>query len=337
VLILVAAGCANPWTGAGERPAGDVAAATAFWQPHLLYTSPHPYPKLFIEVDSIAGAEPAADDLDALRSFAASACDKPGGVTLERSDVIPRAVVKNRLPASVALQFIDGPPDSRSAFLYVLYWDSRVMAGRRSNPDAKLLPYPCAIFIDRRYDPMGMVSRYGEAILTHEAAHLFGLTRERSHGDGIHCTNAGCVMNAALEFDVWKSLRGTDPGHQRALCHDCDADLSANRRRSPPGNLRFLGPAMVRNEDGYAVVSLPGFVYVNFRGTAPLTLDTITPSRQRAIGGLSTDGSVYWTGSLDAGSVEAAMRALSTAAQDPYDLIREIAAQLTREVQAGAE
>src|SRR5439155_10858965 len=69
-----------------------------------------------------------------------------------------------------------------------------------------------------------------------------------------------CLMNAAISMSVVRRLLGLKPVKQNQFCQWCEAELADNWGKPPAANVRFVGPVMVRSEDGYQVLSLPDHV-----------------------------------------------------------------------------
>ncbi len=302
------------------------AKGTVFWNPQRLFLSGEVYPKLLVEIDVVGDGAPGFDQTDLLRSFLAEACDKPGGVTVKIDDLIPETEARGVPPNALALRNIDGPPDSRTAFIYVLFYDSKIAGQKKKRvPETTLLPYPACIMIDRAYDPFGMISEYGGLVLVHEAGHVLGLTRNTAHGDGAHCTNLGCLMNSSMRFSALAKITGNDPGHQRALCRDCIADLDRERRARPPDNVRFVGPLLVRSEPGYQVVALPDFVYVTTGTRGQLDRSDIAAAMASAGDTFKDTDDMWLMARAPAADPRAAIRALSAAESDPYQAVAFVA------------
>ncbi len=260
------ASCSGPRPPAVAEPAD-----TEFWQPHLLYLKRSPYPRLHVEVDAVAGCQPSQERLENLRAFLAAHCDKPAGITLVRDEVISQKDATGWPSQVLARRHISGPPDGQAAaFLYVLFYDGSLCdkaslfggggAPREKNrkPHVNLIPYPAAIMINTRYGA-AFEKHTGDLLLRHEAGHLFGLSRHQ-HSAGFHCENPDCLMRATTTINLTRLLTGRDPVTQHELCADCLAELRSNGRRAAAGNLRFVGPVLVRSESGYHVLSLPGHV-----------------------------------------------------------------------------
>jgi hypothetical protein len=254
--------------------------ALKLWEPHLLFLNRTPHDSLYVEVDAVEGAEPSDVALKAFEEFLREHCDKPAGITVVRDDVIPRTAAVGYSHDALALQYLNGPPKTNEnpAFIYVLYFDSNLTLDpdalppkfvhkhlslktssryvKPQNPHVHLLPYPAAIYVDRRY--LKTCPRSFEPLaLCHEAAHVLGLTRNESHGAELHCRSERCLMNPALKVSLPKLLLGRSPFTQTNLCDQCQADLRNGTNAGPAANLRFLGPMLVRSEPDYHVLSLP--------------------------------------------------------------------------------
>src|SRR5258705_3122562 len=123
-LSLLLTGCLST-----KPPEKADLGAIGFWQPHRLFLNRAPHDSLYVEVDAVEGAEPSDAVLKALEEFLRQHCDKPGGITVVRDDVIPRIAVVGYHHDALALQYLDGPPGTNStpAFIYVLYFDSNVV------------------------------------------------------------------------------------------------------------------------------------------------------------------------------------------------------------------
>ena len=253
----------------------DIVKITRFWRPYLLYIQASPYPRLYVEVDAVAGCEPSEATLNGLHDFLTLYCKKPGGIQIVRRDVIPIEAARGIQPRALAREFLKGPPEngakSTAAFMYLLFYDGKLIdqpgiartghgdakapsgpRGRNRNPQTDLLPYPAA-FINARYGER----RVNNDLLLHETGHLLGLVSRRTNAAGFHCLDTTCLMNQALRLHVSRLLLGRDPIIQHHLCALCVAELQASAKAPAPANLRFVGPVLVRSEDGYHVLNLP--------------------------------------------------------------------------------
>jgi hypothetical protein len=96
------------------------------------------------------------------------------------------------------------------------------------------------------------MAKWGRAeVLLHEVGHLLGLAGRPTRASDYHCLDAGCLMNKCFHFHRFVL------GWQRRLCRRCVAQLADSSRPPPPSNLRFIGPVLVRSENGYHILSLP--------------------------------------------------------------------------------
>jgi len=112
---------------------------------------------------------------------------------------------------------------------------------------ADLLPYPALILMNTSY----MRNWHRDQVLPHEAGHLTGLAGRPTHASGYHCLSPTCLMNRYFHFHRFLL------GWQQRPCKRCVAQLAESSRQPPPANLRFVGPVLVRSENGYHILSLP--------------------------------------------------------------------------------
>ncbi len=273
ISCLILAGCSTPTAPLSQRDS-DVAQISESWKPNLLYLLASPHPRLYVELDAVEGCAPDEGELQKLRNFLSAYCNKPDGIEIVRSDLIPIKAAKAILPAALARRYMNGPNSSNAsspAFMYVLFYnyalsrDSAVAGGRGSrpstapvrpaNPHAEVFPYP-VIYFNTRYF-LGMAQT---ETLLHETGHLLGLVSRRSDPRDLHCPNPACLMNAHLRPYRWLIGKA-----QKQLCPECTAELSQHSRQSPRSNLRFVGPVLVRSEAGYHVLGLPDRVRLVFK------------------------------------------------------------------------
>ena len=307
----------------------EAAERSAYWQPYLLYTAPSPYQSLLVEIDALEGALPTPEHLDALRTFLKQYCRKPGGIKVLIDDIIPENVARGRASGSLALEYIDGPPDNKTAFLYIFYFNSTLLLDKKKNPHTYIEQYP-SIFIDRAYASYraGKRTAFWRFVLLHETAHAFGLCRNRPNSDGLHCTNKDCLMQPVIVVDsnfykrnaYRKSLLPKD-----YLCRKCLADLDAHQKIAPADNIRFMGPYMVRSEKNYHVITLPGFLYIHFGNIATLDQADLAANRATVTKKSFFDSKSYFTSPQM--EKEDVLSFLPELAKDPYKGIREIAEQ----------
>lgn len=253
---------------------------TRFWKPQLLYILPWPHSRLYVEVDAVEGCQPSDAALNKLRDFLTTYCNKPDGIEIIRGDVIPAATARGISLRALARKFINDPPDnspaSHPAYLYVLYYDPTLCnqpaltdteqsvattplhKPAMRKPHVDFLPYPPVMYINPRYGP----KKVQNELLIHEAGHELGLAGRSTNAFAYHCLDINCLMNWTLRYYLERSLLGMDPVKQRQLCAVCVAQLTDSAKQSPPTNLRFVGPVLVRSETDYYVLSLPDRVKV---------------------------------------------------------------------------
>ena len=253
--------------------------------PHVLYLQSKHYPALYVEVDAVEGTEPTDESLKKLGDFLRQYCDKPDGITIKRSSVIPRKAARGYSADSLAAGYMEGPPTqtngAAAAFLYVLYYDNRLNknvvrspreAGqrplkhplpsdmsRRENPHVNFLQYPAMIYIDASYGPdVWEPKEFPELCLLHEAGHTLGLVSREGRVKTAHCTNSVCLMQPTfkMRYYVIPWLKSKRP--KAALCAGCEGELKQRRSVTTTNQVRFVGPVLVRTMPSYSVFSLPG-------------------------------------------------------------------------------
>ncbi len=232
------------------------------WEPGRLYTHAAPYRSLFVEVDFVERSKPTERELSTLRLFLETHCDKPDGIAIQVDEKIELSKAKGRSPNSLSLEFADGPGNDQQAYIYILFFNHKRIGWEKVNTHTMHLPYPSAILVNRGVDStlkwFGATPDWNRKVMIHELAHVIGLGRNRAHGDGSHCSTEDCLLNAELTVRLSSVLPGKEPVKQNELCSFCLADAKQYRSEPPADNIRFMGPLMVRSEDGYQVVSLPG-------------------------------------------------------------------------------
>ncbi len=309
-----------------------------FWKPKLLLTSDARYRKLEIEIDHVEGTGPTATELQSLTSFFQQQCRKPDGVKVRMDKAIPRTDARDKSFKALAEQHLDGPESADAAFIYFLFYDSRLAGTSPTQPWTMRLPFPGAVFVDRRW--LTKWSRFpgtGDAprrMLLHEAGHVLGLCENQTHGDWSHCTNQACLMNWSLQI---RPLRLFWPGpviHQRDFCSDCQADLAAYRDQLPADNLRFLGPYCVRSEADYHVLSSPGFIYVHLGRLEDLDLEALQRRRRFLFEENPKHEGVFYRIELPDEATERKLVPLLE--RDPLEQVREIAKQIRKKLSDGA-
>lgn len=260
---------------------------TLGWENHRLPNAAVPYDKLLVEVDAVEGTEPSYGELADLKSFLERLTNKPGGVTVKLDDSITLANGKGRAPDSLALEYLNGPTDEQTAFIYILCYRSRLnrFFAKAENPNFTHFPYPSAIFLNRSY-AFGLFSIGGRArqlMLRHEVGHALGLARSETHSSRGHCTNPACLMRPAINFNLRRLLTFRSPFDNAEICVDCLQDLESYKSKAAPAGARFWHGYFVRSGEGYHLFTLPGLVYVHFGKLADVDSDTLTRLRRKAI------------------------------------------------------
>lgn len=242
----------------------------SFWKPHLLYLQSTPCESLYVEIDAVKGSEPSQEAIETLRQCLLRYCDKSGKIKIVHNSPIPLKDVQSTRPELLALRYMDGPihskNNSRTAYLYVLYYDSSKLSGKRYrktvNPYAKLLPYPAAIYMDTRYIKKHHLSKYEAQLLLHEVGHILGLTwsQKRDNDWHCHCRDKSCLMNESYRVPIFPFQKV----RQKDFCKLCKDNFEAAGAWETDPKLKFMGPVMVRSEKDYHVLSLPAFVKLHF-------------------------------------------------------------------------
>jgi len=280
---LFLAGCASPGGPPNAVPSEGDAGIMEFngpWQPYLLYLLATPHPRLYVEVDAVAGCAPSDATLNKLREFLTTYCEKPEGIEIVRRPLISKPEAHGMPPRALARKFLAGPPagpGAAPAFMYVLYYDSALSGeplptppgqmaspARRprfnEHPHADILPYP-AIYVNVRYRFEKWIP---DEMLLHETGHLLGLVSRPEFAAGHHCLDPNCLMNRTLRISMSHAFLGRPPTSQIQLCGRCMQELEDSLKLPPPANLRYAGPVLIRSENGYEVLALPNRVKVVF-------------------------------------------------------------------------
>ncbi len=273
LVCLGVAGCSTS-EAARQKENAEALRQIGFWQPHQMYLLSSPHQKLYVEVDSVEGCSPSDETLNKFRDFLAGHCQKPGGIEIVRSDIIPLQDARGVMPSALARKYLNGPPENAEgeapAFLYVLFFNDVVSdrprvvetghPGARAaqplrldnrNPHVDMLPYPAMIYMNVNWSPKS----YHDAALQHEAGHVLGLAFRPTNASAGHCLSRWCLMTSGLHMIPF--FLGLDHGLQVQLCEQCLAQLAESQTKEPPSNVRFIGPVLVRSEAGYEVLSLP--------------------------------------------------------------------------------
>ncbi|GAF99206.1 unnamed protein product, partial [marine sediment metagenome] len=150
---------------------------------------------------------------------------------------------------------------------YVLFYNSKHLGARKTRPPHVGRHYPCAIYYDVAYWKR-IQQYYVRAALKHEAGHVLGLCKGTAHGDGVHCADKDCLMRPKMlvKFSISRwLLRRRQEEVQAELCEQCRRDIEAAKEQPPSRHMSFRGPALLRQEEGYCVASLPWHVEVSLR------------------------------------------------------------------------
>jgi len=247
-LAWIAAGCSPK---SGKLP--------TYMRPELLYLNDQPYSRLYVEVDSVEGVEVPEELLNTLRTFLARHCSKPDGIEIVRDKPIPLSEVKDVPIGPASVLCLDGPdPNSGSqpAYLHLFFYDTKTAFKRALKNPHTPGHCPSAICYNVNYC-RSRQDEVADFILKHEAGHVLGLSKNTAHGDGTHCKNNACLMNASPGW--WSGFFGLLLGVriERELCADCRDELERWRSEDVGPKLAFKGPFLIRREDGHSVVSLP--------------------------------------------------------------------------------
>lgn len=300
--------------------------------PHVLFTAPQPYASLLVEIDAVEGSVPTPEEVEAIRSFLAEHCRKPGGITVKVDSVIPKSVARGRSVMSLELEYMSGPPDPDTAYLYILCYSSRVVKDPKANPYFTTAPHPASIFVDRSYGwligLLGGRRTMNRLMLQHEVGHALGLARNPDHARNGHCTDDTCLMARSLWFNGRRFLTGRAPWMNPGLCGKCRADLAASREASAPDNQRFFGPYFVRSEQGYHVIALPDLIYVHVGDMADLDREALGKFRARLIAKNEIDTAETTTSGVDLEHVDELSRRLEA---DRFSWVRHLGENLRHE------
>jgi hypothetical protein len=317
------------------------------------------YRSLYVEVDAVEGTEFSNADLDRFRAFLGEWCDKPDGIQVARSSVIPRSSARGHSADWIARRYIEGPPDDKGAaqpaYLYVLVYDNRInrnplqspratelgpvkapipeRLGRPENPHVNVFPYSAMIHVDRSWLGGLLPKRYWSDVLLHESGHVMGLVSRDSRAGpgGAHCDSKWCVMgrmsdNIQSDIARWLTRRKPTPD----FCDACAAELRESRRSGQTAaQTRFAGPVMVREAARYRVISLPG-AYGLFIGGS--SVDQIGAFRMESRSSRDHAGT-WWTAQADmAMGRDSILEAIAEARKDLDPNIRWAAEKLEKNI-----
>jgi hypothetical protein len=254
-----------------------------------------------------------------LRQFLTRYCDKPGGIRIVRDNLIPRSEARGFSHDALAQRHLQGPPADATnpppAFIYILYYDSALCqlpgAGPRGpihkhlslqydfgwaksyQPHTHWRPFPATIHVDRRYLKGSPRSLEG-LILEHEAGHVLGLVQNENHERNSHCIDRKCLMAPKFLVDLPRAFFSKQKTRQTNLCAKCQADLTRGRMAAAPTNLCFLGPVLVRSEQGYFVAVLPGELLLFSGDLAKFDAQAFLKENQENVRGPETGANVQF-------------------------------------------
>jgi hypothetical protein len=248
-------------------------------QPFPLYLCASPHPRLYVEADAVEGCVPTDADLAALRKFLVDCCDKPDGVQVVRSDVIPRKTARGISAEALARKYLNGPPESQGpppAFLHVLcydnplsvapaVWETGHPAARQRAAEAQRYPNPHVNLFLPTLILMNMCYATRDEVadmLRHEAGHVLGLGNRQDDAEYGHCLEPSCLMYCTFPGTFSRLFLSKESLGPRKLCPQCLAQLTPAGKPAPVPGMRFVGPVLVREEAGYHVLALVGRVKV---------------------------------------------------------------------------
>ncbi len=294
-----------------------------------------PYDRLYVEVDRVEGVTVDPRWLAELKDFLANCCRKPGGIQMVQGKPIPLADARGLSPNELAGMRLEGPATPRTAYLYVLFYDSKKLGRKKpDNPHVSYGDYPCAIYYDVAYARKEQ-GYFAANALRHEAGHALGLCKDRSHGDGAHCSNKNCLMywTFVLKRDWFKR-----PPIRKQLCARCQKDLLEAQAGKPDQRFFFNGPVLVRQEKDYWVLSYPGMVGLAFDRQHAMDWEALLRSYRAWIQtrGKTNGSSIYAVWQLKAQGKDGIGRlkkAIEQARHDPSPLVQDTAREAQRELQ----
>jgi len=335
LLSFVLVGCRNPET---LSKGATLHREAQIWQPWVTYLSGEQYSRLHVEIDYVQGCKPRPQTLVELRKFLQENLDKPDGIVIVVDPPITKVTARASHPRLLALRSIDGPPNHSdtdpTAYLHVLFYDSTIFDEEpttKLQPHVRLIPYPASVYIDKDYWSF-VGDKAEEGFLLHEIGHVLGLVHTLDHGDGVHCHDPSCIMYPNIRFSFWKWITFQNPIARRNLCEGCRTDLLRAPQKYGTGKSRWMGPVLMRVEDGYCVASLPGTVMLWFgapekfdvqahRDGVDVHSDLFDIIRHR--NGVVTAWTVdpmYWDG-------KDLPKAVQNAQSDPWSIVRNIASE----------
>ena len=131
VTCLILTGCSTP-TARRSQADSDIVRIPESWTPHLLFLLPSPHSRFYVEVDAVEGCVPKEITLQNLRNFLSRYCNKPDGIEIVRSDVIPVGAARGISEKALARKYVNGPArttGSPLAFMYILFYNDALCKG----------------------------------------------------------------------------------------------------------------------------------------------------------------------------------------------------------------
>jgi len=334
-----------------------LAPAPKFGDAHLMYFRPEPYRRLYVEVDAVEGTEFSATELAELETILREWTQKPDGVSVMPSSLIPRSAARGHSSDSLARRYLDGPAattnESQSAYLYVLVYDNRVnrnpvqspRAGSLwptkdkvspriaapENPRVVAFPYPAMIYVDRSWLGGLLPKKYWQRTLLHEAGHILGLVGRESQVERRHCATNWCLMHAHtsenIKSDIVHWLKREKP--KPYLCEACATELRQYQTSTDTISTRFVGPVLVRAMPSYHVLALPAFCGLFIGDVVEGEIPQFIKRFRELQGQHGPWFAMYVKEHLER---ESLLQAVEAAKQDVDPLVREAAHELERKV-----
>jgi hypothetical protein len=320
-------------------PKSETHSSKADWEHSYFVNHRAPYAKLEVEIDVVQGTAPSSRELRELQAFLNRFCDKPGGITLRISDIIPRSVAATRGGDSLALEYCGGPSDAQTAYLYLIYYDSRLRGPDVTVDKPSFSSHFPTIYIDRGYRLSGnpYAGTFARAILLHEAGHALGLCATTNHhGAEGHCTNDACLMAPALNFSVRRFLTLRNPWTNRALCPDCVAELERNKTIAPAHTQHYRDGYLIRNETGYHILTAPALLYVHFGDASGLPDEELVTWRNKSAGQLAR-GEIGFAAATNTFQLDGNLDALARFAGEKDHQVHDLAQHLLEDIAGKVE
>ncbi|MBN1973104.1 MAG: hypothetical protein JW787_05660 [Sedimentisphaerales bacterium] len=237
---------------------GSKATFHKYMRQELLYLNEQPYSRLYVEVDSVEGVEVPDKWLNVLKEFLVEHCSKPDGIEIVRDKPIAYDDIRDMPIGPASILCIDGPDPnfgSQAAYLHVFFYNKDKIFKKTTKTPFVVAECPSTIFYNSDYLKYRN-KQFAPFALSHEAGHVLGLCRNKSHGDGLHCKNNNCLMNSTPGFLQEIGLIFGIPT-KKQLCNNCRIDITNCKSEGINPNLTFDGPFLIRKESGYSVATLP--------------------------------------------------------------------------------